>query len=127
MKSGFFESFISIAFESKDDIAYSVKHHLEEVMSNYGFLILQALVTEMAPDARVRDAMNEINSSKRLKEAAYQRAEGEKIVKVKIAEAAAESMYLSGMGVSRQRKAIMDGFRWVVNVCSLNSNLTRKV
>ena len=111
MKSGFFFSFISIAFESKDDIAHSVKHHLEEVMSNYGFLILQALVTEMTPDARVRDAMNEINSSKRLKEAAYQRAEGEKIVKVKIAEAAAESMYLSGMGVSRQRKAIMDGFR----------------
>jgi hypothetical protein len=40
--------------------------------------------------------MNEINASKRLKEAAYQRAEGEKIVKVKKAEAEAESMYLSG-------------------------------
>eukprot|EP01042_Synura_sphagnicola_P033120 gene33120-42555_t len=96
------------AFESKDDIASSVKTHLEEVMSTYGYTILQALVTEMTPDPKVRDAMNEINSSKRLKEAAYQRAEGEKIVKVKIAEAAAEAMYLSGVGVSRQRKAIMD-------------------
>lgn len=101
------------AFESKDDIASSVKTHLEEVMSTYGYTILQALVTEMTPDPKVRDAMNEINSSKRLKEAAYQRAEGEKIVKVKIAEAAAEAMYLSGVGVSRQRKAIMDGFRYV--------------
>ena len=56
-------------------------------------------------------AMNEINASKRLKEAAYQRAEGEKIVKVKKAEAEAESMYLSGVGVARQRRAIMDGLK----------------
>ncbi len=55
--------------------------------------------------------MNEINASKRLKEAAYQRAEGEKIVKVKQAEAEAESMYLSGVGVSKQRHAIMTGLR----------------
>jgi hypothetical protein len=55
--------------------------------------------------------MNEINSSKRMKEAAYQRAEGEKVVKVKRAEAAAESMYLSGIGVSKERKAIMDGLK----------------
>lgn len=55
--------------------------------------------------------MNEINASKRLKEAAYQRAEGEKVVKVKRAEAEAESMYLSGVGVARQRKAIMDGLK----------------
>jgi regulator of protease activity HflC (stomatin/prohibitin superfamily) len=99
------------AFESKDDISRSLKHHLEEVMSSYGFMIMQALVTEMIPDQRVRNAMNEINASKRLKEAATQRAEGEKIVKVKKAEAEAESMYLSGVGVARQRKAIMDGFR----------------
>lgn len=99
------------AFESKDDISRSLKQHLEEVMGGYGFMILQALVTEMVPDQRVRNAMNEINASKRLKEAATQRAEGEKIVKVKNAEAEAESMYLSGVGVARQRKAIMDGFR----------------
>ena len=55
--------------------------------------------------------MNEINASKRLKEAAFQRAEGEKVVKVKRAEAEAESMYLSGVGVARQRKAIMDGLK----------------
>eukprot|EP00607_Mallomonas_marina_P010301 CAMPEP_0182418006 /NCGR_PEP_ID=MMETSP1167-20130531/2455_1 /TAXON_ID=2988 /ORGANISM="Mallomonas Sp, Strain CCMP3275" /LENGTH=284 /DNA_ID=CAMNT_0024591945 /DNA_START=89 /DNA_END=943 /DNA_ORIENTATION=+ len=99
------------AFESKDDISRSLKSHLEVVFSGYGFTILQALVTEMNPNARVRDSMNEINASKRLKEAAYQRAEGEKIVVVKNAEAQAESMYLSGVGVARQRKAIMDGFR----------------
>ena len=85
--------------------------HLQEAFNSYGFTILQALITDIAPVARVREAMNEINASKRLKEAAYQRAEGEKTVKVKQAEAQMEAMYLSGMGVARQRKAIMDGMR----------------
>jgi hypothetical protein len=35
------------------------------------------------PTIQVRNAMNEINASKRLKESAYQRAEGEKILKVR--------------------------------------------
>lgn len=55
--------------------------------------------------------MNDINASKRDKEAAYQRAEGEKILKVKRAEAESESMYLSGVGVANQRRAIMNGLR----------------
>jgi regulator of protease activity HflC (stomatin/prohibitin superfamily) len=88
-----------------------VKAQLVEVFTSYGYMILQALVTDLSPDGRVRDAMNEINASQRMKEAAYQRAEGEKILKVKRAEAAAESMYLSGVGVARQRKAIMEGLR----------------
>lgn len=99
------------AFESKDEISMSLKTHLHEIMSSYGISILNALVTDLSPDPRVRDAMNEINASKRLKESAYQRAEGEKILKVKRAEAEAESMYLSGCGVARQRKAIMDGLK----------------
>ena len=99
------------AFESKEEISLQLKSHLQEVMSDYGITILNALITDLTPDSRVRDAMNEINASKRLKEAAYQKAEGEKILKVKNAEAQAEGMYLSGVGVARQRKAIMDGLR----------------
>lgn len=99
------------AFESKEEVSINVKAQLVEVFTTYGYTILQALVTDLSPDVRVRDAMNEINASKRLKEAAYQRAEGEKVLKVKRAEADAESMYLSGVGVARQRKAIMEGLR----------------
>ena len=55
--------------------------------------------------------MNEINSSKRLKFAVAERAEGDKILKLKAAEAEAESKYLSGVGVAKQRKAIVDGLR----------------
>jgi regulator of protease activity HflC (stomatin/prohibitin superfamily) len=99
------------AFESKDDMAHAVKEQLSHVMASYGFTILQSLVTDLIPDARVRDAMNEINASKRLKEAAMAKAEAEKVVLVKAAEADAEAKYLSGIGVARQRKAIVDGLR----------------
>ncbi|CAM9975749.1 unnamed protein product [Ectocarpus sp. 6 AP-2014] len=99
------------AFDSKEDIAIAVKNQLEEVMQEYGYQILQALVTDMDPDARVKGAMNEINASKRLREAATNKAEADKIMQVKAAEAEAESKYLSGVGVSRQRKAIVDGLR----------------
>jgi regulator of protease activity HflC (stomatin/prohibitin superfamily) len=102
---------LDAAFESKEDIATEVKKELSEVMREYGFLIHNALVTDMAPDGRVKTAMNEINASKRLKEAAFEKAEGEKIILVKSAEAEAESKYLSGVGVARQRKAIVDGLR----------------
>lgn len=58
-----------------------------------------------------QNAMNEINSSKRLKYAVAERAEGDKILQVKSAEAEAEAKYLSGVGVAKQRKAIVDGLR----------------
>lgn len=69
---------------------------------------LQVLITDLDPDQRVKAAMNEINASKRLKYAVAERAEGDKILQVKAAEAEAEAKYLSGVGVAKQRKAIVD-------------------
>lgn len=98
-------------FEAKEELALSVKNALTQTMSQYGYQILQALITDLDPDQRVKNAMNEINSSKRLKYAVAERAEGEKILKVKSAEAEAEAKYLSGQGVAKQRKAIVDGLK----------------
>jgi len=47
----------------------------------------------------------------RLRIATNERAEAEKILQVKRAEGEAESKYLSGVGVARQRQAIVDGLR----------------
>ena len=55
--------------------------------------------------------MNEINASRRLKEAASHKAEADKVKQVKAAEAEAEARYLSGLGVARQRKAIVHGLQ----------------
>lgn len=98
-------------FEAKEDLALAVKQSLATSMSKYGYQVLQALITDLDPDSRVKNAMNEINSSKRLKFAIAERAEGDKILQVKRAEAEAEAKYLSGVGVAKQRKAIVDGLR----------------
>jgi len=102
---------LDAVFEAKEDLALTVKNALSETMTQYGYQILQVLITDLDPDQRVKNAMNEINSSKRLKFAVAERAEGEKILKVKSAEAEAEAKYLSGVGVAKQRKAIVDGLR----------------
>jgi regulator of protease activity HflC (stomatin/prohibitin superfamily) len=99
------------AFASKNEIAQQVLQQLENVMKDYGYQILNALVTDLAPDARVKASMNEINASKRLKEAASHKAEADKVQQVKAAEADAEARYLSGLGVARQRKAIVEGLQ----------------
>jgi regulator of protease activity HflC (stomatin/prohibitin superfamily) len=102
---------LDAVFEAKEDLALGVKQALSETFTSYGYQILQTLITDLDPDQRVKNAMNEINSSKRLMLAVAERAEGDKILEVKSAEAEAEAKYLSGVGVAKQRKAIVDGLR----------------
>lgn len=102
---------LDAVFEAKEDLALTVKNALAETMTSYGYQIVQVLITDLDPDQKVKQAMNEINSSKRLKYAVAERAEGDKILQVKAAEAEAEAKYLSGVGVAKQRKAIVDGLR----------------
>lgn len=102
---------IDQAFASKDDVANSVKSQLSQLMAEYGYEITAALVIDLDPNQHVKDAMNQINASQRLREAAAEKAEAEKILQVKAAEAESESKYLSGLGVAKQRKAIVNGLR----------------
>lgn len=99
------------SFANKKDIATNIFNQLRDVMREYGYEILDSLVTDIAPDAKVKASMNEINASRRLKEAASHKAEADKIKQVKGAEAEAEARYLSGLGVARQRKAISQGLQ----------------
>ena len=51
------------AFESKEEISSQLKTHLQEVMSNYGFTIINALVTDLSPDVKVREGTSIAASS----------------------------------------------------------------
>lgn len=102
---------LDAAYAGKDEVSQQMKESLQETFSDYGIDIRNVLVREITPDSRVMNAMNQINASKRELEAAEQRAEGEKVIKIKRAEAEAEAMFLSGEGVANQRKAIMDGLK----------------
>uniref|UniRef100_A0A0E0IIA1 Band 7 domain-containing protein n=1 Tax=Oryza nivara TaxID=4536 RepID=A0A0E0IIA1_ORYNI len=98
------------AFEQKNDIAKAVEDELEKAMSAYGYEIVQTLIIDIEPDVHVKRAMNEINAGK-LRVAANEKAEAEKILQIKKAEGEAESKYLAGVGIARQRQAIVDGLR----------------
>lgn len=52
--------------------------------------------------------------------AANEKAEAEKILQIKKAEGDAESKYLAGLGIARQRQAIVDGLRDTVLAFSEN-------
>ncbi|KAG1367593.1 putative Hypersensitive-induced response protein-like protein 2 [Cocos nucifera] len=56
----------------------------------------------------------------RLRVAANEKAEAEKILQIKRAEGDAESKYLAGLGIARQRQAIVDGLRDSVLAFSVN-------
>ena len=99
------------AFLQQSDIAIAIKQGLDDVMQTYGYAIDQALVTDIQPDEKVKAAMNEINAAQREQVAASARGETEKILKVKQAEAEAESKALQGQGIANQRKAIVEGLK----------------
>ncbi|MFO0910341.1 MAG: SPFH domain-containing protein [Isosphaeraceae bacterium] len=98
-------------FERKDEIANAVKGELTQVMDDFGYGIVKALVTDIDPDHKVKEAMNEINAAQRLRVAANEKGEAERILRVKSAEAEAQSKALQGKGIADQRKAIVDGLR----------------
>ncbi|GLT36978.1 hypothetical protein SLA2020_113220 [Shorea laevis] len=87
-------------FEEKNQIARAVEEELQGAMSNYGFEIVQTLIVDIEPDEHVKRAMD-------VKRA----AEEEKMLKIKRAEGDAEAKYLSGVGIARQCRAIVDGLR----------------
>jgi len=98
-------------FEKKDEIADVVKNELSHVMYDFGYGIVKALVTDIEPDRKVKDAMNEINAAQRLRIAATEKGEADRILKVKAAEAEAQSKALQGRGIADQRRAIVEGLR----------------
>jgi regulator of protease activity HflC (stomatin/prohibitin superfamily) len=97
------------AFEAKDDVAKAVKDQLADIMDDFGYLIVKALVVDIDPDSAVKESMNRINAAERLKDAAELEADADKIRQVKAAEADAEAKHLQGIGIAKQRKAIADG------------------
>ncbi|MBI64019.1 MAG: SPFH domain-containing protein [Chloroflexi bacterium] len=98
-------------FETKDELAQTIKEELSDSMDDFGYSIVKSLITDIDPDQNVKDAMNRINATARLRVAAENEAEAEKIRQVKSAEAEAEAKKLQGKGVAEQRAAIIEGFK----------------
>ena len=103
-------------FVKKDDIAIAVKAELNDAMMDYGYDIIKTLVTDIDPDAQVKEAMNRINASEREKIAAQFEGDAQRILIVEKAKAEAESKRLQGQGIADQRREIARGLEESVEV-----------
>ena len=103
-------------FLKKDDIAIAVKTELNDAMQDYGYDIIKTLVTDIDPDAQVKEAMNRINAADREKTAAQYEGDAARILIVEKAKAEAESKRLQGQGIADQRREIARGLEESVEV-----------
>lgn len=103
-------------FEKKNDIAIAVKSELNDAMIEYGYDIIKTLVTDIDPDAQVKNAMNRINAAEREKVAAQYEGDAARILIVEKAKAEAESKRLQGQGIADQRREIAKGLEESVEV-----------
>jgi len=114
-------------FEEKAQLSDAVEHQLTDMLKEYGFAIMATPVTDIDPDHTVKRSLNQMNEQKNLKEAMKEKAESDAIVKIRNAEADgqemrikaeadAEAKYQAGLGLSRQRKAIVDGLSESVQI-----------
>lgn len=109
-------------FVSKNELSEAVEKELSENFESFGIEILSTPITDLDPASGVKAAMNEIVRMERLKVAATDESEAQKIRLVKAAEAEgestriqaaaeAEATYLAGVGMARQRHAILEGMK----------------
>src|ERR1700735_3716587 len=98
-------------FLNQADIASDLRDNLDASMKEYGYSIVKVLISDIVPDQKVKAAMNDINAAQREREATVSRAETNKLLLVKQAEAEAESKRLQGEGIANQRKAIIMGLK----------------
>jgi regulator of protease activity HflC (stomatin/prohibitin superfamily) len=117
---------IDALFESQDDICQRVSESLCEKMERYGYTIENTLVTNIEPSKDVKEAMNRINATERMKAAAKNEAEANKIMVVKQAEADRDRKILQGEGMSGQRLAILQGYEVGVGQMATKLNVTAK-
>lgn len=124
-------------YESQYDLCRIVSSNLSEKMNEYGFNIENTLITKIEPDIKIKIAMNAINESESMKIVTKNRADAKYIEKIrevesryfekiKDAEADCETKKLEGVGISKMREEIINGYnRSVSNMskdCNINSD-----
>jgi regulator of protease activity HflC (stomatin/prohibitin superfamily) len=104
-------------FSRKDDIANAVKANLPETLPDFGYEIVEALTTDINRYTTRKAAINEVNTAQRLRVAAAEPGESEKIIWVKQAETEEQANILHGKGIAGQRAAIIECLNRYVENC----------
>lgn len=96
-------------YVERGTISQQLKEEVDGVMESYGIDIMSALIEDIKPAYGISEAMDQIQKVQRLRVAAVDAAETEKLTRVRAAEAACAARRLAGEGLAQQRKAIVAG------------------
>jgi regulator of protease activity HflC (stomatin/prohibitin superfamily) len=113
-------------FSEQEEISHHIEKDLSTKMKEYGFTIVNTLICSIDPDKAVKDAMNQVAASNRLKDAAQFKADATKITMIAEAEADSKRKELQGEGLSKQRQAILNGYKTGVNAMAQQLGVTNK-
>jgi regulator of protease activity HflC (stomatin/prohibitin superfamily) len=99
-------------FAKEGQIAEVVKGELAPVMGGFGYGVLRALVTDIDPDAKVKESMSEIRAAHRMMVAGTEKGQAERVLKAQTARAGAKAvmnlvLLLKDLGASLKTDAIL--------------------
>jgi regulator of protease activity HflC (stomatin/prohibitin superfamily) len=98
-------------FEQEGELAELVRGEIGRTAARFGYGIFKVLVTEIEPGARVKEAMGEADVTRRMCQAAAERAEIERVSKAKAAQTEAVVRALRGRAAVEQRRAAVTSLR----------------
>lgn len=78
-------------------------------LSNFGIILESVMIPSVMPNSDVQNSMNAVMSARRNKEAAIEKAEGERQTIILQAQADMECRHLKGKGIALELKAILEG------------------
>jgi len=84
---------------------------LDDILIKWGIRIVSFQVINIVFPKEITDAMSKVVASERLKEAAQNEAEAQKVKVVKEAEAQREASIMLGQGIAGQKQAILEGLK----------------
>lgn len=112
-------------FSKREEIGQAIEANLREKLSQFGYTLDSIQVRNIKLEASVMTAMNKVVESLKMKEAAQNEWEAEKIMQVKRAEADKESKILIGQWMAGQRMEIAKWFKESVDlIMSSDKTLT---
>lgn len=113
---------IDALYAERATIARHLKEEVDAEMEQYGFDIINALITSIDLVPQLTQIMDRIMVAERLKMAVQDAAETKKLKIIRKAEADAEAKRLSGIGLAEQRKAIVSGLQQSISTFQANVN-----
>lgn len=103
-------------FGKREEIGNEIEEKLREKLSSFGYKLDSIQVRDVKLEQSVMAAMNKVVESEKLKEAAMNQWESEKIMQVKRAEAEKETKILLWQGMAGQRMEIARWFKESVDM-----------